>query len=72
MKSILLLETIDSNDTQNFQLHNSGYYYYLPSLILPLLLEYNKLFKVTFGSSTDFYGRVTIYSLKIYGDVLEA
>ena len=47
MKSILLLETIDDiNDTQNFQLNYSGFYYYdyyqQYYSLTPLLLEYNK------------------------------
>lgn len=27
--------------------------------------------KITFHQSTDFYGRVTIYSLKVFGSVVE-
>ena len=73
----------DTNEEQVFQLNQSqGIYIYnnnnihyslsiililILILIILLLIEYNKFFKITFNSSTDFYGRITIYNFKLHG-----
>lgn len=46
------LDTLDINDKQCFPLTEPAE---------------GRVFKITFGSSTDFYGRVTIYSFEVYG-----
>jgi hypothetical protein len=46
------LDTLDINDKQVFPFAD------------PVK---GRVLKLTFGSSTDFYGRVTIYSYEVYG-----
>jgi hypothetical protein len=56
LKSLQVLHTLDciedTNNSQEFIFSNE-----MPSRFL----------KITFNSSTDFYGRITIYDLKIFG-----
>lgn len=32
--------------------------------------EHTRYLKITFNQSTDFYGRITIYSLKVFGSIV--
>ena len=45
----------DSNEMQTFELAESG--------------NTGRFVRITFPSSTDFYGRVTIYTLELWGSV---
>lgn len=52
------LEVIDDcNDSQEFRISEET----SPR-------EFCRYMKLVFGSSTDFYGRVTIYNMEIYGE----
>jgi hypothetical protein len=58
MESVDVLDDAsDSNNLQEFEINNSS----IPS----------KYFKLTFPNSSDFYGRITIYSLEIFGDEID-
>jgi hypothetical protein len=53
LKKVCVLDDIkDCNDMQQFNTEDST-----PSRYL----------KITFGTTTDFYGRVTVYSLDVFG-----
>jgi hypothetical protein len=45
---------LDNNDKQTFSVNNEAN-------------RVSRYLKIIFPSSTDFYGRVTIYSLQVYG-----
>jgi hypothetical protein len=64
MDSLHLLSRLndieDSNDVQTFTMYDEQSKQTHPD-------EWNRYLRINFASSTDFYGRITIYNLEIHG-----